>query len=181
MRSRAHFALTDAGKRLFTLAQGIKASLLDYQAFLDATASFDGTLSVGILGALRNAPFERALASVAREYPQLKISLQVYPADDIQRQSEVFVPKRHPLMRVAAYANHLHAALLILESGAAVVPLPVEYVQSQSLRSALRPLDGIFPPYALSQEPVVSERFLGGSPAARHFHSEVLRFAGEAA
>lgn len=88
MRSRAHFALTDAGKRLFTLAQGIKASLLDYQAFLEATASFDGTLSVGILGALRNAPFERALASVAREYPQLKINLQVYPADDIQRQSE---------------------------------------------------------------------------------------------
>lgn len=89
--------------------------------------------------------------------------------------AEIFRDGRHPLMMVSAYANHLHAAMLILQSGFAVVPLPQEYVASQSLSFEVRRLDSVFRPYQLSIEAVGRDDIVRASAPATYFIAAIKR------
>jgi DNA-binding transcriptional LysR family regulator len=85
LRSRAQFALTEAGKELFRTSQDIKARLKGFEQYLSSKETFDGVLSIGILDHLQSERVERALNQVIAAFPKMKLSLQVYTAAEIQR------------------------------------------------------------------------------------------------
>ena len=86
---------------------------------------------------------------------------------------DIFSGREHRTMKVAAYANNLQAALLILQSGFAVVPLPEEFLQTKSLNFKCRRLDNVFEPYSLDLEVVSRKDFAATSPIAGFFLKEM--------
>ena len=84
VRSRAVFALTEAGKRLFLISQAIKSELRDYENFLRSNEEFDGLLSVGVIDNFQNDVFEKVLKETILVFPKMKLNLQVYAAAEIQ-------------------------------------------------------------------------------------------------
>lgn len=86
VRTRSHFALTEAGRRLFEVSSEIKLRLRRFQSYLSNQESFDGMFNVGIIDNINNKPFELALSRTIQQFPKMKVNIQVFPADVIQDQ-----------------------------------------------------------------------------------------------
>lgn len=84
VRSRSTFELTEAGKRLFQLSREIKNDLKKYEAFLTDDKEFDGHLSIGLIDNFQNTTLETAVKKTIKEFPKMKLSIQVHAATEIQ-------------------------------------------------------------------------------------------------
>ncbi len=82
-------------------------------------------------------------------------------------ENEIFGGTRSQQYR--SYASNLNSALLLLQSGQSIVPLPTEYLTSRKLKFKFRSLDHIFKPFALKQEIAFRREFLKGSRACTFF------------
>ncbi len=247
VRSRTGFSLTEAGKKLFQLSQELKLGLKNYESFLSDGREFDGLLNIGVIDNFQNKAFEEATNKTIRNFPKMKLSLQVYTANEIQAlvssgeldlglgifnrkmaqltyrpigietighyiseshslwskksirvedlkgsiktwvdiisrdrsllDAEIFVEGKKTTAQIQSYANNLNAALLILQSGTSIVPLPGEYLESRNLDFRYRSLDKTFPPFSLKQEVATHRDFLNASPAAKFFLEQMPKFA----
>jgi len=84
VRSRTSFSLTEAGKKLFQVSQELKSALTNYESFLSDGSEFDGLLNIGVIDNFQNKAFEDAIRKTIRAFPKMKLSLQVYTANEIQ-------------------------------------------------------------------------------------------------
>ena len=85
VRSRAGFALTEPGKRLYTHVKKIKDELKLYEGFLADKTSFDGLLNIGVIDNFQNLQLERNIDKIVKSFPLMKLSIQVYAATEIQQ------------------------------------------------------------------------------------------------
>ncbi len=84
VRSRAGFALTEAGQRLFKLCKDLKDNLRGFETFLTKDQEFDGLLCIGIIDNFQNKVLELAIKKTIHFFPKMKISIQVHAAKEIQ-------------------------------------------------------------------------------------------------
>jgi len=84
VRSRAKFALTEAGLRLFQISKEIKEKLNSYESFLTDEKEFSGLLSVGVIDNFQNNAFESVIRKTIDLFPKMKLSVQVHAAQEIQ-------------------------------------------------------------------------------------------------
>lgn len=85
VRSRAGFALTEPGKRLYTHVKKIKDELKSYEGFLADKTSFDGLLNIGVIDNFQNLQLEKNIERIVKTFPLMKLSIQVYAATEIQQ------------------------------------------------------------------------------------------------
>lgn len=196
-RSRSGFQLTTAGFSLYNSTQKIVAELQSYSISQEDEKHFSGILSIGILDNFQNKKLDLALHKVSKKFPRLKMSIQSYDSDTINKlilESEIdlgfgtfsnrsprlkyikigeeclkyYISNLHPLwkkkiitkndlveqkttwldsrnrsksdlelnifvenlkykMQFYGFSNNLSAAIQILMSGHAIVPLPEYY------------------------------------------------------
>lgn len=238
-RSRTAFVLTEPGRKLYGVSKSFKNDLRSYQAYLAKDTEFDGLLSVGIIDSFLNKNFENALEQTIKQFPKMRLSLQVHAATEIQtlvaageidaglgifnrkldqltyrvvghETIQHFISERHPLwstrntktvdmskhsktwvdiinrdrsalnaevfndlnqatVKIRSYVNNLNTAVLVLQGGTSIVPLPVEYLEARKLDFKYRALNKAFPQYSLKQELTMKRELLNSSPAARYF------------
>lgn len=243
VRSRTGFSLTEAGRRLFELAQQIRENLKDYEAFLTEETEFNGLLSVGVIDNFQNKSFESAIKKTIQQFPKMKLSIQVHAAMEIQSlistgeidvglgifnrkleyltyrtvgfetirhyiserhplyhrreiklgdltsqpktwvdiinrdrpalDAEIFVKGKKQIVKINSYTNNLNTAVLVLQSGTSIVPVPTKYMESRKLEFKYKPLNIAFPPYSLKQEVALHRNFINASPAAKFFLNQL--------
>ncbi len=83
-RSRASFSLTEPGRKLHAICEKFKEDLLGFEGFLSTDSEFDGLLSIGVIDNFHNKYFEVALQKTIKKFPQMKLSIQVHAAQEIQ-------------------------------------------------------------------------------------------------
>ena len=83
--------------------------------------------------------------------------------------SEIFNSGKKQVAKIRSYANNLNAAVLILQSGTSIVPIPAEYLESRKLDFKYRPLNTVFPTYSVKIELATRRDFLNASPATKFF------------
>lgn len=84
VRSRANFALTEVGQRLFQIGKEMKDNLRGFESFLTKEEEFDGLLSIGVIDNFQNNAFEEAIKKTIHLFPKMKMSIQVHAATEIQ-------------------------------------------------------------------------------------------------
>lgn len=84
IRSRGGFELTEAGKKLHSIAEEIKNKLLSYEHYLNEETEFDGIFSIGMIDNFQNHKLEIALEKTMKAFPKMKLSLQVHSATELQ-------------------------------------------------------------------------------------------------
>ncbi len=85
LRSRSAFQLTTSGARLYQTTQKIFLELEGFAQSQSDENQFSGILSIGILDHFQNEKFELALRKVVQKFPSLKLNLQSYDSDTINR------------------------------------------------------------------------------------------------
>lgn len=83
--------------------------------------------------------------------------------------AEIFVENKRGIKNVTSYTNSLLSAMWILKSGASIVPLPAEFLESTKRDFKYRKLGTIRKPYILKQELVTRQDFTNASVATRFF------------
>lgn len=85
VRTRAGFSLTPAGLELYQSTQKIFSELNSVSSRLQNEEQMTSTLNIGTLDNFENIDFESALTRVCKKYPQLRINLQSYDSETINR------------------------------------------------------------------------------------------------
>ena len=85
IRNRSEFSLTPTGLNLYQTTQKIFQEIEGFTTRQEDTEQFSGTLSIGILDHFENALFESALSKVVKTFPNLKLNIQSYDSDTINR------------------------------------------------------------------------------------------------
>lgn len=194
VRNRSGFQLTPAGLRLYKSTQKIIDELDSFSLEQTDPKDFSGLICLGVLDHFDNKRVEKALHEVCIHFPQIKLSIQSYDSDTINKlllekeldigfgsfsnrsprlkyikidedQLRYYISKNHPFwkkkvitkedlvgqkttwldnrnrnksdleinifsvnlkykMKFYAFSNNLSAAVQILQSGHAIVPLP---------------------------------------------------------
>lgn len=83
--------------------------------------------------------------------------------------AEIFAENKGQIKNGNSYTNSLLAAMWILKSGASIVPLPAEYLESAKRDFKYRKLGSIRKSYILKQEIVSRQDFANASIATRFF------------
>ncbi len=83
--------------------------------------------------------------------------------------AEVFVENKRGIKTVATYTDNLLAAVWILRSGTSIVPMPLEYLESEKRDFKYRHLDTARKPFKLKQELVSRSDFANASIATKFF------------
>ncbi len=83
--------------------------------------------------------------------------------------AEIFVENKKGIKNVTSYTNSLLAAMWILKSGASIVPLPAEYLESAKRDFRYKKIGPVRKPYILKQEVVTRQDFANASIATRFF------------
>lgn len=84
-RSRSGFQLTTAGLRLYNLTQKIVTEIQSYSYSQEDETQFSGILSIGVLDNFQNEKMNLALQKVSEKYPKIKMSIQSYDSDTINK------------------------------------------------------------------------------------------------
>lgn len=85
IRNRSAFQLTASGSRLYQTTQKIFQELEGFTLSQKDENQFDGILSIGILDHFESEKFESALEMVVQKFPQLKLNVQSYDSDTINK------------------------------------------------------------------------------------------------
>lgn len=85
LRTRSGFSLTPAGLELYQSTQKIFAELNSLSSKLQSEEQMSGIFSIGILDNFENTEFELALTKVCKKFPQLRLNLQSFDSETINR------------------------------------------------------------------------------------------------
>jgi DNA-binding transcriptional LysR family regulator len=90
-------------------------------------------------------------------------------------EAEIYRESLKSPMVVTSYANNLHAAMFLLESGQSIVPFPTHYIRSRTRNFKVKALDSVIKPFFLKQCIVTNKDFCEASPTTRFFLEQVRR------
>lgn len=62
-------------------------------------------------------------------------------------ETEIYQEPSNSPMIVTSYANNLHAAMFLLESGQSIVPFPTHYIRSRAINFKVKALDNAIKPF----------------------------------
>lgn len=211
IRNRSGFQLTPVGARLYESTQKIIGELDSFSLKQANPNEFSGLVSLGVLDHFDNKQVEKVLHEVSKKFPQMKLSIQSYDSDTINKlllekeldigfgtfsnrsprlkyvkigeeRLRYYLSKSHPLwkkriiakedlvgqkttwldnrnrtrtdleinifaenlkykMKFFGFSNNLSAAVQILLSGHAIVPLPEAFGDSLCKTHSLRKIE----------------------------------------